>query len=204
MDAQNSARRIVAAFIILAAACTHSVFAGPVHIYAADFNLPIPAEPHSSRGWMTDAVIDIPDHFIIYDLDVGITLTHTNVFDLQIFLQSPTGSRICLNMYDPFDEFFIGENYINTIFDDEAPAYIKQGKPPFTGRFRPLESYRLSKFDGRDAFGPWHLQIYDAFYSDTGTLNSFELVITTPEPTTVILLLLGTALITFLNPRRRR
>jgi subtilisin-like proprotein convertase family protein len=139
---------------------------------------------------MADAVINVPDHFIITDLDVGINLTHTNVFDLQLSLQGPVGTRICLNMYD-YDEFFIGANYTNTIFDDEAMLSIKDGVAPFTGRFRPLEPYKLSQFDGEDAFGSWRLQIYDAYWSDTGTFNHLELTITTPEPATFFLLALG-------------
>jgi len=165
-------------------------FSGPVYIYSGDFNLPIPAELNSTKGWMTDAIIKVRDYHIIHDIDVGINLTHTNVFDLQIFLQSPAGTRICLNMHN-YDEFFVGANYTNTIFDDEAIFSIKAGVPPFTGRFRPVEPYKLSKFDGQDAYGFWHLQIYDAFPPDTGTFNRFELTITAPEPATIFLLSFG-------------
>ncbi|MBA7689541.1 hypothetical protein ES703_98049 [subsurface metagenome] len=145
------------------------------------------------------------DNFTIHDLDVRISITHTNVFDLQIFLQSPAGTRLCLNMYNPFEEFFEGADYIQTIFDDEAETAIEQAAPPFTGRFRPkaIDAANLLEiFDGQDSYGTWRLQIYDAFYADTGNLDSFELVITVPEPTTAILLLLGTGLITLFNPRR--
>ena len=149
---------------------------------------------------MTDAVIKIPDHFVISDLDTGISLTHTNVFDLQIFLQSPAGTRICLNMFDFKKEFSVYPNYTNTIFDDEALFSIKEGDAPFTGRFRPLEPYKLSKFDGQDAYGSWRLQIYDAFYWDTGTFNRFELMITAPEPATAVLLTIGVALMRLRRP----
>jgi subtilisin-like proprotein convertase family protein len=108
---------------------------------------------------MYDAVIDIPEHFNISDLDVSINLTHSNVFDLQVFLVSPSGTVVCLNMYNP-DEFFEGGDYINTIFDDEAGTPIGQGEPAFTGRFRPRDS--LAAFDGQDAYGLWRLRIYDA------------------------------------------
>jgi subtilisin-like proprotein convertase family protein len=170
-------------------------FSNPVYIYSVDFNLPIPKldskDPYISKGWMADAVIEVADHFIITDLDIGISLTHTSAFDLQIFLQSPTGRRICLNMYDFEKEFFEGQDYTNTIFDDESLLSIKDGVAPFTGRFRPLEPYKLSKFDGQDSFGSWHLQIYDAYWWDTGTFNRLELTITAPEPATLFLLALG-------------
>jgi subtilisin-like proprotein convertase family protein len=186
----------------VAGACGGAVYAGHVHIYSGDFNLRIPAELSNSKGWMTDAVIKVPDHLVISDLDTGISLTHTNVFDLQIFLQSPAGTRICLNVYDPYDEFFVGANYTNTIFDDEALFSIKEGSAPFAGRFRPVEPYKLSKFDGQDACGFWRLQIYDAFYWDTGTFNRFELMISAPEPATALLLTLAAGLLKLFKPRR--
>ncbi len=190
--------------VIVAGAWGSAIRAGSVHvhIYSGNFNLLIPANPDDTKGWMADAIIEVPHHLTISDLDAGISLTHTNVFDLQIFLRSPTGTIICLNMYDVYKEFAVYPNYTNTIFDDEALFSIKEGEPSFTGRFRPIEPYRLSAFDGEDSFGPWRLRIYDAFYADTGTLNSFELVITTPEPATVILLTLGAGLSILLRPRR--
>jgi hypothetical protein len=181
-------------------------FSEPVHIYSDDFNLRIPKpvinDPCISKGWMADAVINVPDHFIITDLDVGINLTHTNVVDLQIFLLSPTEKLICLNMFDVLKEFYVYPNYTDTIFDDEAMLSIKDGVAPFTGRFRPLEPYKLSQFDGEDAFGSWHLQIYDADWWDTGTFNHLELTITTPESASVILLTLGALVLRFFKPRR--
>lgn len=196
MNTRNTAQWIAVILIIAAGACGSTVFANSVHIYIADFDLPIPTDPDGSRGWMTDAVIEIPDHFTIDDLDVGISLTHTNVFDLQIFLQNPSGTtRICLNMYDFKNDFSVRPNYTNTIFDDEAEVPIEGADSPFTGRFRPFEPFQLSEFDGEQTAGLWRLQILDRFYADTGTLNHFELVITTPEPTTSIFLLLGTGLL---------
>lgn len=193
MNARNAAQRIVAILLIATGACGSTVFANPVHIYSADFDLPIPADTDSSQGWMADAVIEIPDHFTIDDIDVGITLTHTNMFDLQIFLQSPDGTTLCLNEYSIY-EYFEGENYTQTVFDDEADVPIEQADPPFTGEFRPRTPNLLEAFDGLDAFGLWRLRIYDVWYYDTGTLNHFELIITTPEPATAILFTLGIAL----------
>jgi len=204
MDARNAVQRIGAILVIVAAVCGGAVYAGHVHIYTGEFDLPIIDKP-GPGSTVTEAVIEIPDYFVIEDLDVRINITHTNVFDLQLFLQSLAGTRICLNMYDAFDEFFVGANYTNTIFDDQALFSIKEGDAPFTGRFRPVDVdpyNKLSKFDDENAYGSWYLQIYDMFDSDTGTLNSFELMIETPEPATAILLTLGTVLLGLFNPRR--
>ncbi|MHC4488098.1 MAG: proprotein convertase P-domain-containing protein [Planctomycetota bacterium] len=203
MNARSSVQWIVA-FFFMAAGIGSSVFAGPTVIYGGVFDLPIPApdDPQSKygRGWMDDAVIEIGDHFTIYDLDVGITLTHTSVFDLQIFLQSPAGTLLCLNMYN-FDEFFEGEDYKDTIFDDEADHPIEEGQPPFTGRFRPRSPAQLSVFDGQDVYGPWRLKIYDQWYADTGNLESFEVRVTICEPGISTLLILGVAFVVLLKPR---
>jgi subtilisin-like proprotein convertase family protein len=197
MEARSAVQWIVT-FLVIMEGSSFPAFAGPVYIYGGDFDLPIPkpdtGDPHISKGWMEDAVIEITDYFTVSDLDVRISVTHTNVFDLQIFLQSPVGTRICLNMYT-FHEFFEGENYTHTVFDDEAELSIKQVGPPFTGSFRPLEPYRLSDFDGGQTYGIWRMQIYDAWDWDTGTLDSFELFITTPEPATVIFLVIGAGLV---------
>ena len=199
MNARSALKRIVAPLLIAVTVCVSTVFANPVHIYGGSFDLPILDEPGPESS-MTEAVIEVPDNFTIDDLDVSITVTHTNVFDLQIFLQSPLGTRICLNMFDFKDEFSVYQNYTNTIFDDEADISIKQGQAPFTGRFRPIEPFELSEFDGEQTAGLWRLQIYDMFDYDTGTLDRFELIITTPEPATAILLILGIALFRLQNP----
>jgi subtilisin-like proprotein convertase family protein len=201
MDTRSSAIGIVAA-LFLVMVFPSIGFPDPTHIYTGDFNLPIPANPDDTKGWMDDAVIKVSDHIIISDLDIGINVTHTNVFDLQLFLQSPAGTRICLNMFDFKKEFSVYPNYTNTIFDDEALFSIKEGNSPFTGRFRPLEPYKLSEFDGQDTYGSWRLQIYDTSYYDTGTFNHFELMISAPEPATAIFLTFGAGLLRLFKPRR--
>jgi subtilisin-like proprotein convertase family protein len=201
MEALNAKERAVAAIILMLAVCASCAQATYVHTYGGPFDLPIIDVP-GPDSQMTEAIIEVPDHFPIHDLDVRINITHTNVFDLQLFLQDPLGSRICLNMYDFKDEFGTYPNYTETIFDDDALLSIEQAEPPFTGRFRPRQPYELSLFDGHDAYGTWSLQIYDMFDWDTGTLDSFELIFTTPEPASVLILALGGALLTFFRPRR--
>ena len=200
MDAQSSLKWIFSFFLILVDFST-AVFAGPTFIYGEDFDLPI-LDKQPSGSVMTEAIIKVPDHLTIYDLDFGINLTHTNVFDLHIFVQSPDGTRLCLNKYNSKNEFFEGEDYIQTIFDDEAEIPIEQGTAPFTGRFRPKAGNLLEVFDGEDAYGLWRLQIYDMYFWDTGKLERVELIITICEPTDLSLLALGAGLTVLFRPRR--
>jgi subtilisin-like proprotein convertase family protein len=167
--------------------------AGNIITFSEQFNLAIPDAGSETRGWMRDATINIDQHIIISDLDVVLNVTHTQVHDLKILLQSPNGTEICLNSY-AIKDFFEGENYNNTVFDDEALLAIGDAEAPFTGSFRPKEGNLLSTFDGTDAYGDWKLRIEDLYYSDSGYLEKFELRITTPEPATIGLLLLGSIL----------
>jgi len=188
-----------ASILLVVAVWPGAVHADPVVSYEDPFDLPIPADSDATKGSMADAIIDVSDHCIILDLDVVVSVSHTQVFDLQLRITSPSGTTVVLNMYDPFNDYFEGADYSNTVFDDEASVSISEGQPPFEGRFRPIDIEGLSAFDGEDAFGQWHLQIYDAYYMDTGSLTFCELVITAPEPSAALLLLLGAGLL-----RRRR
>jgi subtilisin-like proprotein convertase family protein len=192
-------RQVILLLIVTVTNC-RPVFGGLVRVYGGPFALRIPANPGDSRGWMQNAIIDVPDHLSIDDLDITVTISHTSVFDLQIFLRSPEGTRILLVMFDPFKEYFEGEAYNGTVFDDEADISIKEGNPPFEGRFKPDES--LAVFDGQDAFGQWQLEIYDAYYADTGYLYAFEMCITVPEPLSALLLIFGCVIIRLRIPRR--
>lgn len=198
MDSRHSIKRI-AAVVTLVIWLSNPVSA-VIYTFGDQFNLPIPEESGQSRGWMSGAVINVTEHIFISDIDIEINITHTSAFDLQLFLQNPAGTSVLLNFYN-FNEFFEGSDYIRTIFDDEAELSIEQAQSPFTGRFRPKAPELLSVFDGQDAFGRWHLRIYDAYYADIGTLENAQLLITTPEPATTVLLCFG---ITILITIRRR
>jgi subtilisin-like proprotein convertase family protein len=200
MDSRHGIKRI-AAVVTLAIWLSNPVSA-VIHTFGDQFNLPIPEDSGQSRGWMSDAVINVTEHIIISDIDIEINIAHTSAFDLQLFLQNPAGTSVLLNFYN-FHDFFEGADYIRTIFDDEADLSIEQAHSPFTGRFRPRSPELLSIFDGQDAFGRWHLRIYDAYYADIGTLENAQLLIITPEPATAILLCLGITILIKIRSRVR-
>lgn len=213
MDARNLVQRIVAILIIVMGA-SFPVLASTVYTYGGSFNLPIPSpdDPWSEygKGHMADAIINVPDHFTIDDLDVRINLTHGALFDLQILVQSPAGTNVLLNPASNLAFIVRGEDgrltayggSVQWFLDDEAEASIEEATEPFVGVFRPV--WNLSLFDKEDACGTWRLRIEDWWQADTGTLDSFELIFSIPEPATAILLLLGTGLATLFRPRRVR
>jgi subtilisin-like proprotein convertase family protein len=210
MDTRSSAIGLgVVAVLFLVMVFPSVGFPDPTHIYTGDFNLPIPANPDDTNGWMNDAIIEVPDHLIISDLNVRLTLTHGSLFDLQILLQSPVGTNVLLNPAGNLAFIVRGKDgglhayggSVEWLFDDEAEVSIEQATEPFVGVFRPVES--LSSFDEQDSFGSWRLRIYDAFPPDTGTFNRFELMIETPEPATALLLTFGIGLLALSKPNRR-
>jgi subtilisin-like proprotein convertase family protein len=117
------------------------------------------------------------------DLDVQVNIIHTYDSDLWLALVSPQNDTIVLSDHNGED----GENYFNTIFDDEALTPIGQGIAPFAGSFSPDEP--LSAVDGHNVQGTWQLLIYDWEFGDEGELVSWELHVTpptaAPEPVVV-------------------
>ncbi|MHA1571609.1 MAG: hypothetical protein ACTSWM_07285, partial [Alphaproteobacteria bacterium] len=84
MDTRRPIQRIVAALAVVLALAPAAPAALTL-VYTRSFDLRIPAEG-TGKAWMQEAVITVPDSFTVIDLDVEITLAHTSIFDLQIFL----------------------------------------------------------------------------------------------------------------------
>jgi hypothetical protein len=121
-----------------------------------------------------NSTLTIPDTYNVFDLNVRLTIAHTYDEDLSVFLRSPTGTRV---------ELFTGvggsgNNFTNTVLDDEAATPIGAGAPPFTGTFRPVGN--LSAFDGQSVNGVWTLEVTDRWRKQRGTLTSWALLITGP------------------------
>jgi subtilisin-like proprotein convertase family protein len=108
----------------------------------------------------------------IIDIDVTLDISHTYDGDLDVYLKSPTGTRV--KLFDDVGGF--NDNFTNTTLDDEATTAITAGTAPFTGHFRPEEL--LSAFDGENADGLWELEIGDDALNDTGMLNGWSVTIT--------------------------
>ena len=134
-----------------------------VNVNSTDVPKAIPQE-----GVVT-STLSIAGAGTIQDLDVRIpNLTHTFDGDLEIRLIGPGGSPSVTLVNNRGGS---GDNFTNTVFDDEAATAISAGTPPFTGSFRPETP--LSVFDGLSQAGTWTLRIDDQAFGDSGTLNSW-------------------------------
>jgi len=132
---------------------------------------PALAIPDDSAAGVT-STLNIANPGRIKDLDVSIPqLTHGWVGDLVIELTGPDGTTVRLADH-PGGPDNSGKNFVDTVFDDEAPQNISSGAAPYTGSFRP-QNDELSRFDGKDKQGDWRLRVRDLFEGDTGTLTSW-------------------------------
>jgi subtilisin-like proprotein convertase family protein/subtilisin family serine protease len=129
----------------------------------------------------TDAPVGIPDLDTVFsnieifergtiaDLEVSLDLTHSWDSDLSVFLIAPDGTRIELFS----DVGGSGDNFRNTVLDDEAETAIADGVAPFKGLFRPAGS--LDILQGQFITGKWTLEITDDTAGDIGTLDAWSL-----------------------------
>jgi subtilisin-like proprotein convertase family protein len=117
-----------------------------------------------------DSIFVIPD-YIVFGVDVNLTITHPNDQDLMIGLINPEGNLVKLS----YGNGGSGANYVNTTFDDDAAVSIKNGAPPYTGSYRPEDP--LSVFNNHSMHGIWKLRIYNNSTTLTGQLVSWSLSI---------------------------
>lgn len=118
---------------------------------------------------ITTSVINNPMSFIVSDVNVKVNLTHTWDSDIDMKLIAPDGTQVILAN----DLGSSGDNYTNTIFDDQAAAAINTGTPPFTGIFKPQGS--LTSLNGKQALGNWTLHINDDTNTDGGNLLNWSI-----------------------------
>ncbi len=120
--------------------------------------------------------INIDDDFLIGDLDVQLSITHSNVGFLDAYLTGPDGQRIEL-----FTEVGGGgDHFDQTVFDDQAREPITKARPPFEGRYLPEGLLKrqpsLSYFNGKNAKGLWQLVVRGTRSERFGMMHSWGLI----------------------------
>jgi len=129
---------------------------------------PIPIVDNTSFN----SVLTVTDDDTVLDVEVRLNIIHTYTGDLDIFLIGPDATRVELTT----DSGGSGNDFVDTIFDDEATVSITSGSAPFTGRYQPEGD--LSTLDGIPANGDWTLEVTDDAGGDTGQLTSWDLILT--------------------------
>ena len=116
----------------------------------------------------------------LHNVRVELDLTHPYVADLDLFLElSNHGAPVCVELST--DNGGSGDNYLGTLFDDDAPLSITEGTAPFTGSFRPEQP--LDALLNLPMDGTWKLYVGDDSSNNTGRLDSWSLLLEFgPEP----------------------
>jgi len=133
---------------------------------------PLPIPNAGTSGPMNPSPANVPDVGIVGTThtieSVELDLNHTFDGDLDITLTSPMGTVLVLaNQLGG-----AGNNYTNTVFMDGNPN-ITTGAPPFTGTFEPEGGTLNGTFATESITGDWTLNIFDNFFGDSGTLNTY-------------------------------
>jgi subtilisin-like proprotein convertase family protein len=170
---------------------------------------PAPPATTTFNNIITDS--EVPSDFAqVDDLDLTIAITHADLRDLRVVLQSPDGTRsvtLFLNGYDlsgndtglgiqgnalgvnNFDTNLNTGWVLGTTFNDHSPRSIfgQGAAAPFIGHFRPTPGSSMSVFNGmsrNEVIGTWRLLITDVRNTGVGQLRMFQLRISSNVNTT--------------------
>lgn len=101
---------------------------------------------------------------------ICLSIQHSYVADLEVYLVSPTGVTISL-----FSRIGGGSDFFtNTCFSAESSVPISSGVSPFTGIYLPLGQLGLLN-DNQVANGTWILRVNDTWEQDAGDFVQFSL-----------------------------
>jgi subtilisin-like proprotein convertase family protein len=123
--------------------------------------IPDTGVPLNASLVITDSSADIAE------VEVWLTISHTNNADLAAAVQSPAGTQVPLFSTNSLSD----SNLLGTVFDDQAATPIISGTAPYTGTYRPEGN--LAAFKGQSSSGTWTLVVTNTGAS--GTLAAWGL-----------------------------
>ena len=121
--------------------------------------------------------IEVNEDYLIGDLNVQLSITHSHTSFLDAYLTGPDGQRVEL-----FSEVGgEGDHFEQTILDDQSRYPIVKAKPPFKGSFMPGAQIKrqpsLSSFNGKSIKGVWQLVVRGTRNERFGMLHSWGLIV---------------------------
>ena len=130
--------------------------------------------PHTT----TVSEIEVAEDYIIGDLDLQLSITHTYAGQLDGYLIGPDGQRIELFTGVGRD----GDHFDKTVFDDEARSPITKARSPFRGAFRPEAKEKkdqpsLSRYKNKNLKGLWQLMVRANRSDRPGMLHGWSLLV---------------------------
>ncbi|MCH7523688.1 MAG: proprotein convertase P-domain-containing protein [Bacteroidetes bacterium] len=151
------------------------------NVICANFNsidTPIDIPDNNTTGITSILNVPFTNKVSILDVNVTLNITHPWVGDLTLTLTSPSGTSVVLSNNNGGN----GNNYTNTVFDDDATNTIASNSAPYTGSFQPEGN--LSNFNSEFSNGNWELKVVDSGPADIGSLDNWSLEICGSPPLT--------------------
>src|SRR5208337_351288 len=107
-------------------------------------------------------------------LSLQLNITDPNLANLSAVLIGPDGTTQ-VTLFNAGN--LAGTNLVNTTFSDAATTSLSSSTSPYTGTFLTDDPKGLSKLNGQSINGTWTLLVINAATGQTGTLNSWSLLI---------------------------
>jgi len=128
------------------------------------------------------STINVPSNFLISDVNVSLDITHSWLWDLQIYLKAPNGTEVLI--YDrTCGSSGQQRQNINATFDDDVSTVIcNNSVPAISGSTKPTNL--LSLFNGSSSLGNWQLKVIDNSHGDLGTINNWSIELCQTNQTT--------------------
>ncbi|RPE00202.1 T9SS C-terminal target domain-containing protein [Aureibaculum marinum] len=119
------------------------------------------------------STINVANNFLVSDVNVSLDISHSWLWDLQIYLKAPDGTEVLIYDRTCGSSGQQREN-INATFDDGASAVnCSFSDPAISGTTK--GSNLLSTFNGVSSLGNWQLKVVDNSHGDVGTLNNWSI-----------------------------
>ena len=133
-----------------------------------DFQLPILSD-------VMELDMEVSEAIELTDVNVIVNITHPYVWDLRFGVVGPDGTFVYLSANNGGS----GDNYTDTVFDDQATESITNGTAPFTGSYQPSPGVLADlNFDNTNVLsdGTWKFVIIDIWpEDDDGILQNVSL-----------------------------
>ena len=123
---------------------------------------------------VTTSIINMDQNAVITDVNLTLNIEHTWIADLEVKLIAPDGVTEIILFEDVGSN---GDNFTNTVLDDDASTDVSNGESPFTGSYSPTGS--LNDLNGLMSAGDWILHINDDANQDGGNLIDWSIQICT-------------------------
>ena len=136
-------------------------------------SLDIPKHIPDNNESGATSIIHVSDNFIVTDVNVTVDISHSWIWDIQIYLEDPNGTEVLI--YDrSCGANNVGRININAVFDDSAASTVcNNSNPAISGITKP--DNQLSLFNGVSSLGDWKIKVADKSSGDTGTINNWSM-----------------------------